>query len=220
MKTMNSFNKLLMVFLLFIALLISFRIFYSGTIRYIFMSWNIFLAWIPYILSAYFTQYQHKQKWKQAFLFCSWLLFFPNALYIVTDLVHLRTESTMPWWYDTILIFSAAFVGLLMAIVSLLRAESFLSTMVPKKTMFFLMPLILFISSFGVYLGRFQRWNSWDVVGNPLSLAYDIASKIINPFDHYKVWVITLLFTAIYSLLFYFIKLMPRVVSEIKDAGR
>lgn len=220
MKTMNSFNKLLMVFLFFIGLLIAFRIFYSGTIRYIFMSWNIFLAWIPYALSAYFIHYQQKQKWKQAFLFCSWFLFFPNALYIVTDLVHLRTESTMPWWYDTILIFSAAFVGLLMAIVSLLRAETFLSTMLSKKTMLFLMPMILFISSFGVYLGRFQRWNSWDVVGNPLSLAYDIASKIINPFDHYKVWVITLLFTAIYSLLFYFIKLMPRVVAEIKDAGR
>lgn len=220
MKTINSFNKLLMLFMLFIALLISFRIFYSDSIRYISMSWNIFLAWIPYALSAYFAMYQQKQKWKQAFLFGSWFLFFPNALYIVTDLVHLRTESTMPWWYDTILIFSSAFIGLLMAIVSLLRAESFLTSMLSKKIMLFLMPMILFISSFGVYLGRFQRWNSWDVVGNPLSLAYDIAAKIFNPFDHYKVWAITILFTAIYSLVYYFIKLMPRVVSEIKDAGR
>jgi len=218
MKTISSFNKLLLVFLLFIALLIVFRIFYSGTIRYIFMSWNIFLAWIPYALSAYFRVYKQKQKWKQLFLFCSWFLFFPNALYIVTDLVHLRTESTMPWWYDTVLIFSSAFVGLVMAFISLLRAESFLSSIVSKKAMLFLMPLILFISSFGVYLGRFQRWNSWDVVGNPLSLAYDIADKMMNPFDHYKVWVITILFTVIYSLVFYFIKLMPRVVSEIKDA--
>jgi uncharacterized membrane protein len=220
MKTMNSFNKLLMLFMLFVALLISFRIFYSGSIRYIFMSWNIFLAWIPYALSAYFVVYQQKQPWKRAFLFCSWFLFFPNALNIVTDLVHLRTESTMPWWYDTILIFSSAFIGLLMAIVSLLRAESFLSNMLPKKAILFLMPMILFISSFGVYLGRFQRWNSWDVVGNPLSLGYDIAAKIFNPFDHYKVWAITILFTVIYSLVFYFIKLMPRVVAEIKDAGQ
>jgi len=217
MKIMSAFNKLLMLFMLFIALMISFRIAYSSSLRYIFMSWNIFLAWIPYVLSAYFATYQQRQKWKQVVLFFSWLLFFPNALYIVTDLIHLRVESNMPWWFDTVLIFSSAFIGLLMAIVSLLRAETFLGSFVSKKAMMFLMPSILFVSSFGVYLGRFQRWNSWDVLSNPLSLAYDIVGKIIHPIAHYKVWMITILFTTIYSLVYYFIKLMPRVLINVQE---
>ncbi|HSN61226.1 MAG TPA: hypothetical protein VLR49_09830, partial [Ferruginibacter sp.] len=69
MKTMSSFNKLLGSFLIFIALLISFRIIYSDTLRFISLAWNIFLAWIPYILSIFFIQYRQKEKWKQLFLF-------------------------------------------------------------------------------------------------------------------------------------------------------
>lgn len=90
MKTISAFNRLLIAFLIFIAGLILARIVYSGNIRYLSMCWNIFLAWIPYILSCYFSDYQEKEKWKQLFLFASWLLFFPNALYIVTDLIHLE----------------------------------------------------------------------------------------------------------------------------------
>lgn len=220
MKTISSFNKLLCGFLLFIVLMIAFRIYYSGSIRFIFMSWNIFLAWIPFMLSGYFTQYRHKEKWKQLFLFASWLLFFPNALYIVTDLVHLREESNMPWWYDAVLLFASSFVGIVMAFISLRKAEVYLKSIFSKAQVSFLVAGILFLGSFGVYLGRFQRWNSWDVVNNPLALGADIFSKIINPVENYKVWAITVLFTAIYSLLYFFLKILPQAFSEIKNTGR
>lgn len=216
---MYSFHKILYVFFLFIAALLLFRIWYSGTLTYTFLGWNLFLAWIPYVLSTFFNHYTNRQYWKQFVLFVSWLLFFPNALYIVTDLVHLQGQHNMPWWYDAVLVFASSFMGIALAFISLRKAEFYLQGIFRPGQVNGLMALILFLGSFGVYLGRFQRWNSWDVLHNPVALATDIATTILNPVDHYKVWAITILFTAIYSLLYYFIKLLPQAVAEIKNTG-
>ena len=214
MRSFTAFNRLLGVFFVFIGALICARIFYSGSIRYIFLSWNIFLGWIPYILSSYFVLYMRKEKWKQFLLFATWLLFFPNALYIVTDLIHLEESTNVPLWYDAILLFASSFIGLIMAFVSLQKAEYFLNGIFSRRVVTWITPLILFIGSFGVYLGRFQRWNSWDVIHNPLSLAMDILDRFISPVDNYKTWAITIILTALYSLLYFFIKILPNTLSE------
>jgi uncharacterized membrane protein len=216
MKTFTAFNRLLGVFFVFIGLLICTRILYSGSIRYIFIVWNIFLAWIPYVLSSYFVIYENKEKWKQLILFASWLLFFPNALYIVTDLIHLEESTNVPLWYDAVLLFASSFIGLMMAFISLQKVEYYLKGIFRRRTLSFIIPLILFMGSFGVYLGRFQRWNSWDVLHNPLMLASDILNRFIYPVDHFKTWVITIILTALYSLLYFFIKIMPQAFAENK----
>lgn len=216
MKSFTAFNRLLLVFFFFIGLLISARIVYSGSIRYIFLSWNIFLAWIPYVLSYYFALYKNKESWKRAILFVSWLLFFPNALYIVTDLIHLEESTNVPLWYDAVLLFASSFVGLIMAFISLQRVEYFLNGIFNKKVVKYIIPLILFTGSFGVYLGRFQRWNSWDVIHNPLALTMDILDRFISPVDNYKTWAITVILTALYSLLYFFIKIIPNAFAESK----
>ncbi len=216
-----SFNKLLGLFLLFIAGLIIFRMLYSGTIHYVFMAWNIFLAWIPFVISQQFHHYRKKQLWKQLLLLASWLLFFPNALYIVTDLVHLQFESNMPWWYDLTIIFTSAFVGLLMAFVSLRNAELMLRRLIDPKLVMFCTPCFLFLGAFGVYLGRFQRWNSWDVVSDPGALAYQLLLIAANPLDNYRVWGITLLFFVLYSMLYYTLVKLPQILAGTinKTAG-
>jgi uncharacterized membrane protein len=219
MKKLSSFNQLLTAVLFFIALLIIARVVYSGTLRYVTMAWNIFLAWIPYILSQYFMDYRTKEKWKQLFLFATWLVFFPNALYIVTDLVHLQDDTNVPWWYDTMLVFCSSFLGIMLAFVSLSKTEVYLGTFFRRRTVAALVAGILFVASFGVYLGRFHRWNSWDVLNNPIALGLEIFSKIMNPFDNYKAWAITLLFTAVYSLLYFFIKILPQSLPGNKNTG-
>jgi len=216
MKSFTAFNRLLSAFLFFIGLLIATRIIYSGSIRYIFLSWNIFLAWVPYVLSCYFNLYKNREPWKKLILFGSWLLFFPNALYIVTDLIHLEESTNVPLWYDAVLLFASSFVGLIMAFISLQRVEYFLQGIFKKKIVSYLIPVILFTGSFGVYLGRFQRWNSWDVIHNPLALAMDIADRFISPVDNYKTWAITIILTALYSLLYFFIKIIPNAFTEKK----
>lgn len=219
MKPLSPFGKLLTGLLVFIGMLILFRIFYSGSLRYIFLGWNIFLAWIPYVLSTYLTPYRKKEKWKQLFLLGSWLLFFPNALYIVTDLVHLRDETNMPWWFDAMLLFAAAFAGLLLAFVSLRNTENYLKTVFSKKAVQLITFSLLFAGSFGVYLGRFERWNSWNIVNDPLELGVNILTCIINPVDNFKVWAITVLFTAVYSLLYYCIRILPKAFAENNNTG-
>ncbi|RYY70776.1 MAG: DUF1361 domain-containing protein [Chitinophagaceae bacterium] len=219
MKSLTPFGKLLTAFLLFIFSLIIFRVAYSGTGMYIFLGWNIFLAWLPYVLSLQLKFYRAKEKWKQLFILGSWLLFFPNALYIVTDLVHLRDESSMPWWFDAMLLFAAAFAGLLMAFVSLRNTERYLGSVFNIKTVQAITFCLLFLGSFGVYLGRFERFNSWNIVNNPLELGFNIIASIVNPIDNVKVWAITVLFTAVYSLLYYCIKILPRAFSENNNTG-
>ncbi len=216
MRSVTSFNRLLGIFFIFIALLIVARIIYSGSIRYIFLSWNLFLAWIPYIFSCFFRVYKNREKWKQGFLFASWLLFFPNALYIVTDLIHLEESTNVPLWYDAVLLFASSFIGLIMAFISLQKVEYFLFEIFSRPLVRVIIPMILFIGSFGVYLGRFQRWNSWDIVHNPVGLAEDILARFISPVDNFKTWVITMILTALYSLLYFFIKILPNAFAEKK----
>lgn len=219
MTSVSPFQKMLWSCLIFIGLLICFRMLYAGNLRYLSMIWNIFLAWIPFVLAGFLQQYRSKENWKHILIFGSWLLFFPNALYIVTDLVHLQADTNMPWWFDAVLLFACSFVGIMMAFISLRKAELYLQSFFKQTEVSVLMAVVLFLGSFGVYLGRFERWNSWDVVNDPIALARGIAGKIMNPIDNYKVWAITLLFSGIYTLLYYFIKTLPQALAVVKDEG-
>ena len=216
MKVISPFQKMLWSCFIFIGMLIFFRIQYAGNLRYLSMIWNIFLAWIPFVLSGFLHQYRSKEKWKQLIIFGSWLLFFPNALYIVTDLVHLQDETNMPWWFDAVLLFASSFVGIMMAFVSLRKAELYLRSFFKPAIVALLVGVALFMGSFGVYLGRFERWNSWDVINDPVALGLGIANKMLNPVDNYKVWFITILFAVINSLLYYFIKTLPQALAGRK----
>ena len=220
MKTFTKLDQLLWMLFAFTGALIFFRIWYSASLTSLFLVWNIFLAWIPYVLSRFFELYRQKQKWKQALLFGTWLLFFPNALYIVTDLVHIDRESMVPWWYDVVLLFMASLIGIVLGFVSLRKAERFLRTYFTAGMVSALIALLLFLGSFGVYLGRFERWNSWDVVHNPLGLAVNIIDCFINPVENYKVWGITVLFTLTYYVLYFFMSQLPKAISEMHNTGR
>ena len=118
MQITVSFTKILLVFFTFIGLMIVMRFIYSGEYRFIFLIWNLFLEWVPSIISTSFKRIQHIKWWKHVFVFFIWFLFFPNALYIVTDLIHLDLESTVPKWYDALLLFFSSITGLLMAFVT------------------------------------------------------------------------------------------------------
>jgi uncharacterized membrane protein len=201
----RNFNRALLISFLFIGLLIITRVLYSGTWRYIFIAWNLFLAWVPYLLSKYFKDVKNSSPWKQVCLFFCWILFLPNALYIVTDLIHLRAFTNVPLWYDAALLFAAAFTGIMMAFISIRKAELFLREKLDLKIIKLFVPLMLFMASFGVYLGRFERWNSWDIFINPIGLGTNILSCIISPLANYKVWAITIIFTGIFSMLYFFI---------------
>jgi len=217
MKQHLSFNRLLVATFIFICVLIGCRIFYTKSMHHVFLIWNIFLAWIPYATSNYFRVYEKKQKWKQLFLFSSWLLFFPNALYIITDLIHLQESGDAPVWFDAILLFTCSFIGLLMAFKSLYNVERWLTKKMSLKKLNFIIPLIIFISSFGVDLGRFGRWNSWDVIHNPIALTEDILECFIFPQDHFRTWVVTIILSILFYLIYAFSKVLPQAFQQNKN---
>lgn len=214
MRSTCSFRNILLSFYGFIGLLIAVRIFYTGSLLYLFLVWNIFLAWVPFVISSLFKKLNSTGKWKQALVFCCWLAFFPNALYIVTDLIHIDLETVVPKWFDALLLFSSAVLGLILAFISLYRVELFFNKMINRKLQAPLIIFILFLGSFGVYLGRFLRWNSWDIVSNPLQLMFSIGHRIISPLDHLQTWGITMLFTVFFYLLYLTLKKMPGYVSQ------
>ena len=188
----------------FTILLIAFRIFYSESMMYIFFTWNLFLAAVPLFISITIKHVQH--KFLQGVLFFCWLLFFPNALYIITDLVHLKERYPIPLWFDVVLVFSAAINGLLLAYYSLKIIESFLTAKFTARKTAFILFCSIFLSSFGVYLGRFLRWNSWDVVNHPRSLLLEILQRFTNPFEHPRTWGMTIILTLFFSIFYFSIK--------------
>ena len=214
MKTELSLAKILLGFFAFIGAMISVRFIYSGGYSFVFLVWNLFLAWIPFAMSAVFKKIRHSNKWKQAAIFSVWLIFFPNALYIVTDLMHLDMETNIPKWYDVVLLFTASVTGLIMAFVSLLRIERLLSHYFSNAKVHAIMIGILFLSSFGVYLGRFLRWNSWDIISNPLSLVYSIARRFLFPWHYVQTWVVTLMLTTLFYLMYLAIKKLPGYLNQ------
>jgi uncharacterized membrane protein len=215
MIRLSSVEKVIAAFLLFIVMMLTLRISYANNIRYAFLLWNLFLAWIPFQLSVTLTESANRNKWYSYFLLLGWLLFFPNALYIITDLIHLdESKSDVPVWYDAILLFTCSITGLIMAFVSLYQVETFLKKNVSARHTGKLVMAALFLGSFGVYVGRFLRWNSWSIITNPHTMLGDISSHLFMPFHHYKTWVVTLLLTCLFSLLYFTVKKLPGYLNE------
>jgi uncharacterized membrane protein len=182
-----------------------FRLIYSDTRLFLFLNWNLFLAFIPWLFSSILVIYPGIRKSKAALtiLLLSWLLFFPNAPYILTDLFHLRLESTMPVWFDLVLILSFAWTGLMFGFMSLWDIEFILESKVNRKLLPVVSSVLLFLGSFGIYLGRYLRWNSWDILQEPFKLFYDIGDNLINPFHHPRTWGMTLFMFVFLSMIYW-----------------
>ena len=126
-----------------------------------------------------------------------WLLFLPNAPYLVTDIAHLHASSSVPIYFDVVLLYSAAFCGVALGCVSLRWmqcAVTHFAGLWPGR----LFTLVAAIAAgFGVYLGRFLRWNSWDALLQPAAVAEDILAALIHPVRHWEVWAFSLLIAAL-----------------------
>ena len=97
----------------FSCLLLCARVIATGYVTYIFLVWNLFLAFIPYAISSwlYDNRGAIKSRLKQAAVIAAWLLFIPNSFYILTDLFHLDEFDSAPKWFDFLLIFSLLQAG-------------------------------------------------------------------------------------------------------------
>ncbi len=147
--------------------------------RLVFLLWNLFLAWIPWLAARSFSS---ARSWT---VFAAgsavWLLFLPNAPYLVTDLVHLRMRPPVPLWFDVLLFAAFALAGCALAWASIEAVHSRLAIGLGRLRAAAVVAVVLFLAGFGVYLGRFLRWNSWDVVAQPGALFADAATALTSP---------------------------------------
>lgn len=181
-----------------------FRIVYTGSSAFFFLNWNIFLAFIPWVLSTCMVIFNFPVRQFKTIVFSVvWLLFFPNTAYILTDLFHLYDGVAMPYWYDFMMLLFYAFTGLLYCIVSLMDIEFILKRLMKYKYRIATVAFLCFLAAFGVYLGRFLRWNSWDAVSNPGVLLHDIWDRIIHPWNHEKTWTFTIMFGLLLNFLYF-----------------
>jgi uncharacterized membrane protein len=168
----------------------------------------LFLATIPLVFSRRLAR-EKKVNIKVGLILVGWLLFFPNAPYIVTDIFHFKSREPIPRWFDLLLVISAAWNGLILGFVSLMNIEAFLLRHFTTKRVTMFVVVSLAACSFGIYLGRFLRFNSWNVINNPYQLVSAIATRVIHPFEHVRTWGFTVLFALFITLVYFTLKQLP-----------
>ncbi|MBN2392199.1 MAG: DUF1361 domain-containing protein [Anaerolineae bacterium] len=164
------------------------------------MLWNLFLAWTPYLSSvwAMYLHEKHPRRWWALLIpFAITLAFFPNAPYIVTDFLHLGVRSTIPLWFDIGMLATFAWTGIILGIYALRLMQEIVRVWVGRWLSWGFVLAVLGMSGMGIYLGRFLRWNSWDLVLQPKAILYDIAVRLRNPFGHLSTYGVTLMFAAL-----------------------
>ena len=192
-----------------------------GAENYNFLVWNLFLAWIPYCASvaAYISM-----RYRITFFLIMpistlvWIVFFPNAPYLLTDFQHLASSNpNSPLWFDVIILIWFAWTGLLLGISSLyLMQEIVTRTFNPAIGWIFAIG-VTSLSSVGVFMGRFLRWNSWDLLQDPIPIAKDIYGIVRHPASNVPTYVFTILFTLLFLFIYFTIHLFSGIIRERRN---
>jgi uncharacterized membrane protein len=165
--------------------LVRFRASLTGSVRYSFLIWNLLLAWIPFIIAYIVYVTTVRRRWLYLVVPVSaliWLIFFPNAPYILTDFQHLSyAGGDIPVWYDVILLIWFAFTGLFLGMVSLFLMQEIVRREFGRWFGWGFVLSVAVLSTIGVYMGRFLRWNSWDLIGNFSGMAQFTFYYLVNP---------------------------------------
>jgi uncharacterized membrane protein len=175
---------------------------YSDAGAYRFLGWNLFLAWIP--LLAALAVYDGRRRGASLIqllpLAAVWLLFLPNAPYLLTDLGHLGSRADAPLWFDIALFGSFAWTGMLLGFLSIFLLQGMVRQAAGPAWSWMLVAASLAASSFGIYLGRSLGWNSWDFFVRPGALLEDIWARLVDPLSYPQGLGMTLALTAVLTM--------------------
>ncbi|NBC83738.1 MAG: DUF1361 domain-containing protein [Bacteroidetes bacterium] len=208
-------RRLLYALALFSVLMVMARIIYTLDLTHAYLIWNLLLAWLPYIFSKQAVRYYEQKNGLMIGTAFLWILFLPNSAYIITDFIHLNDPGTI-LWYDILLIFSFSLSGLLFGLFSIYNIHALLVRFFTGRVSWFVIFGMTGLSGLGIYVGRFFRWNSWEVFTQPFRLIHEFWVAINDPYMLRHI----LLFSALFGMfqvftygLLYFVK-GPVVVNE------
>jgi uncharacterized membrane protein len=183
------------------------RVLSTGQTTYVFLAWNLLLAWLPLLFSWLLVLRLQKTRWftvENIFLTFLWLGFLPNTFYIVSDLVHLKDTGSISILFDLVMFISFAWNGFVLGYMSLFLVHREIKRRYGRLPAHITAAAALLLCSFAIYLGRYLRWNSWDILINPMGLIFDVSDSFINPAAHPNAFTTTLMFfvllTSIYAV--------------------
>jgi uncharacterized membrane protein len=182
---------------LFCVALVLVRNVHTGNVNFRYLIWNLFLAWIPFVLAVFVYDRWRRRGAGMTLLVLGalWLLFFPNAPYIATDFVHLTHDPLAPFWYDAVTIASFAWMGLLLGFASLYLMQTVVRQWRGPAAGWAFAVVAIGLGSLGIYLGRFLRLNSWDALEHPSVLPRIAHAVARDPFAYQEAIMVTVLFT-------------------------
>jgi uncharacterized membrane protein len=191
------------------------RIVHTGSAVHGSLGWDLFLAWVPFLLSLMI--YERARRGSSASLLvplaCLWLVFFPNAPYLVTELRYVGAGGRVSFLYDALLFGAAGLTGLLLGLTSVFLIHGVARRLLGTATAWAVVVGVLAASSFGIYLGRALRWNSWDLVAHPQWMAGLLGDVVQHPLSHPRPLALTVLLTSFllvsYLVLYAFARLTP-----------
>ena len=165
------------------------RVKITHDIYLLFLIWNLLLGYIPYFLSSE-IKITVPGNFKFYLLFLGWLLFLPNSFYLLTDFKHLHHNSDLQYVFDALLLACFSIAGFYAGISSMLHIHELLEMKYSAVISRRLIVIFCYLSGFGVYLGRILRFNSWDILSNPL----DLSSNILNSIQSFHTYDFTFYF--------------------------
>ena len=175
--------------------------------------WNVFLALLPYLfMTLFFAAQQRRHHLGMLAAFLCWLLLFPNVPYLITDFIHISpltfyifqetgsvyVRELLPW-LELLHLAVGIFLGIMSGYRSLYLLHEFTAERLGQLRTWLLAALICLLSSYGVYLGRFLRLNSWDIM-HPSSLI----EKIVQGSDTFSLQFTLVFFLFLTYGLYYF----------------
>jgi uncharacterized membrane protein len=190
-----------------------FRFIWAGNLRFSGLLGNLLLAWIPLILALFIRRMPGRGRrtgfWGVLFM---WILFYPNAFYLVTDLIHMKKFGTdgIFKWFDMLMTTSFACGGVFLGSLALYLMHLFVRQRFGWRIGWLFAGGMLAAGSFGIYLGRFFRLNSWDVIARPLKLVGDVSS-LLEPASLSEVAAFTLAFFLFSLAAYSFVVSMARL---------
>jgi uncharacterized membrane protein len=174
-----------------------------------YLRWDLALAWVPYLVSVALVAFfgrrtpSTSQLLRASPVIALWLLFLPNAPYVVTDFVHLQPFAVLafgpaaaPWWWDLCFIASVAWTGWLLGMMSVCSLHDLVERAAGVLAGWSFALACLGLSALGIFLGRFLRWNSWDVLVHPFALLSQLGAAACEPLAHSRGLAFTTVFAA------------------------
>lgn len=209
-------DRILVASILFSFAMVVAGIVYTGYLVFLFLIWNLFLAYLPYAI----TNWLHirpgwiEDRRKFAVAFSVWLLFIPNSFYLLTDIFHLGEIGRVPLWFDLVLLFSFAWNGLLLGIVSIRQMEKIAEVFFNLRSESFFIYPVMWLNALGVYIGRYLRYNSWDLLLNPFELITDIGNMILHPIQYRHAWGMVFCFSVFMTMVYGVMKKLGRMMNK------